>query len=116
VSYCRSNGNDSDVYLIGTCFDGEWYLDCMGAGWKMEEEKPVHDKIMCDSYEIKDDRIVKTGGQHEMAGSFYSSSRSEMIDHLLVHRGAGHMVPDYAIQRLQDEIAEHGDDYNKGNR
>lgn len=33
--------------------------------------------------------------------SFYSTAR--MIEHLDVHRAAGHAVPDYAYERLREE-------------
>ena len=107
MSYCRSNGRDSDVYLIGTAHS----LECFGAGWELEAESPVHDRFMAPSWGRVDGEIVPTGEFHEAPKSYTTVSRSEMIDHLLAHRAAGHKVPDYAIERLQKEISEAGDAY-----
>jgi hypothetical protein len=106
MSYCRSNGKDSDTYVIGT----RDFLECFGIGWR-EKVQPEHEIFMADSWTTRDDKIVKTGGQHEAVASFTTNSRQEMIDHLLKHREAGHLVPDYAIERLREEIELEGDKY-----
>ncbi len=47
------------------------------------------------------------------AGSFTTTSRGEMVEHMLEHRKAGHGVPEYALERLREEIAELGDDVDE---
>ena len=106
MSYCRSNGKDSDTYVIGTIDS----LECFGIGWR-EKVQPEHAIFMADEWTIRDDEFVKTGRQHEAVASFKTTSRQRMIDHLLKHREAGHLVPDYAIERLQKEIELEGDEY-----
>jgi len=81
MSYCRSNGDDSDVYLVMT---GHGLL-CFGAGWRLEETHPVH----------KDSLTI--------------TSRTEMIRHLGAHQAAGHKVPDRAFDRLSEEVEYLGD-------
>lgn len=112
MSYCRTNGDDSDVYLIGTWED----LECFGADWRLEAEKPCHEKGMVDTWEFDRaiGKTVRTGEQHETHLSFITKSRKEMIEHLLTHRRIGHKVPARAIARLQQEIKEQGDAYGNG--
>lgn len=109
MSYCRNNGEDSDIYLIGSFK----HLECFGAGWRVEGEAPVHDTFKAPSYALNPvtDKIEKTGEEHDAIDSYYSNSRLEMIDHLLLHRDAGHKVPQRAIDRLREEISTVGDDY-----
>ena len=40
-----------------------------------------------------------------------SKTRSGMIAHLQEHIAAGHVVPDYVIERLQEEIEIEGDNW-----
>lgn len=110
MSYCRSGSNDSDVYLIGTAFHGEPYLECFGAGWELEGKRPVHEKIMVPDWEVVDGKARLLGTKHEVAGAFTTKSRTEMINHLLDHIAAGHKVPKHAFERLQQEIEEEGDE------
>lgn len=107
MSYCRSNGVDSDVYVIGTRDE----LECFGAGWELEESNPCHNRAMVPDWKLIDRKIVKLDTQHEMAETYRTNSRSEMIDHLKKHRQIGHKVPDRAIERLNREIQEEGDKY-----
>lgn len=107
MSYCRSTGKDSDVYLIG----GMKRLECFGAGWRLEETTPVHKRILAPDWDTVNGKLVKLDTKHEIADIFATSSRQEMIDHLLEHQTAGHRVPQYAFDRLRKEIAEHGDTY-----
>ncbi len=46
--------------------------------------------------------------------NFNTDSRTEMIEHLRRHREAGDRVPDYAFEKLEKDIREHGDDANEG--
>lgn len=39
-----------------------------------------------------------------MNGNWNYSTRQEIVDHLLEHRKQGHTVPQYAIDRLREEI------------
>lgn len=76
MSYCRVSPN-SDVYMYDS---GYGKIDC---DW-------------CDLTERK-------------APGFFPptvtlTSREEAMNHLLEHRKAGHLVPQYAIDRLQNEI------------
>lgn len=107
MSYCRSNGIESDVYLIGT----ECQLECFGGGREMEAKKPVHQRAMVPDWDIVDGQLAKLATSHETEVSFCSTSRQRMLSHLMDHRSAGHRVPDYAIERLLAEIETEGDEY-----
>lgn len=107
MSYCRSDGVESDVYLIGSFS----HLECFGAGWELEAKKPVHQRAMVPDWDIVDGRLVKLPTSHETDISFYSTSRQEMVSHLMDHRSAGHRVPNHAIERLLAEIETEGDEY-----
>lgn len=43
-------------------------------------------------------------------GSFLTKSRTAMLAHLDEHRATGHLVPDYALERLRAELDELGDE------
>src|SRR3954470_9120399 len=73
MSYCRF-GSDSSVYV----YAGSYELD--------ERELMYWDCCGCS-----------------LTDNFKADNPSEMITHLMRHREAGHMVPDYAIERLQWE-------------
>jgi hypothetical protein len=45
---------------------------------------------------------------------YITDSRAEMIEHLRRHREAGDRVPDYAFEKLEEDIRGHGDDANEG--
>jgi hypothetical protein len=107
MSYCRTNGEDSDVYLIGT----KDYLQCFGGGWRLEQEKPVHAKVQRPDWATMNGNIVKLATTHETHDDFTSNSRTEMLAHLEEHRAAGHKVPERALDRLRTEITELGDTY-----
>ena len=107
MSYCRSGGPDSDVYLIGC----RYALECFGGGWRLEGTAPVHERGEFPTYEATDEGIVEPGGIHEEELTFSTASRGEMITHLEAHRAAGHKVPEYAFDRLRREIETEGDDY-----
>lgn len=110
MSYCRSNGEDSDVYMIGTAYQGVPYLECFGAGWELEKKKPVHEKIMVADWATVDGNLVRLNTKHEAPGAFTTKSRTEMVMHLLDHVATGHMVPKRTFERLYEEIEEHGDE------
>ena len=46
----------------------------------------------------------KSSSTNDWFGDFLCRSQEEMIDHLLIHREAGHKVPKHAIDRLLLEI------------
>ncbi len=110
-TYAWINGEDSDVYVIGT----RDYLECFGAGWELERQLPVHAKVMrpsWDTLEYKGENIiVQLNEGHVTHTNWTTTSRQEMIDHLKVHRAMGHKVPKRAIKRLRSEIKEVGDTY-----
>lgn len=59
--------------------------------------------------DTRDGKPIKQVGYLQV-GSVNKYKRSEMIDHLRMHREMGDKVPDYAIERLQAEIEKLGDD------
>jgi hypothetical protein len=87
MSYCRNNGQDSDVYVIGTRNPGESrnFLQCFCG-------------TRCDSC-----------GQYTQPFPSFTT-RSGMIAHLREHRVKGDKVPDRAFERLEKEIRESGDE------
>jgi len=107
MSYCRSAQPDSDVYLLGT-FES---LMCFGANWELEESNPVHERSRYDARGFISEGTVEAGETYEGALPFTTTSRQEMIDHLLIHRMAGHLVSRRALERLRSEIDEKGDLY-----
>lgn len=68
MSYCRM-GEDSDVYVYGSC-----------------------DALEC-------------------CGCFHTTSRKEMLNHLMAHAEKGDMVPIQALTRLREEIDSEGDEH-----
>ena len=73
-------GKDSDVYVY---HHYQGFLECCGC-------------------------ILDPEGEGWSFPSF--KTRSEMITHLEEHKKAGHDVPEYAIDRLKEEIETIGDD------
>ena len=76
MSYCRNNGEDSDVYVVATKMaemdvPGWWCCGC-----KMEK-----------------------------SNQNFFFTREETIKHLLRHREKGDKVPERAFERLRKEIA-----------
>ena len=108
MAYCRINGEDSDVYLIGTAYKGEAYLECFGAGWKEADNNIAagHIESWVDSYDVG---MKKTGKKHQFVSSFTTTSISAMVAHLKEHEKVGHMVP----QRVYDEL--HSDTFDSYN-
>lgn len=58
--------------------------------------------------DIRDGKPIKQVG-YLQTRSVNRYKRSEMIDHLRMHREMGDSVPEYAIERLQAEIEKLGD-------
>lgn len=108
MSYCRYYRGESDVYVIGT----KDSLECFGARHDVESVNPVHNRILVNDWGRVNGEIVQLETKHEIPDIFRTLSRREMIEHLKKHREAGHIVPDYAIERLEHEINTEGDEYN----
>lgn len=86
MSYCRNNGQDSDVYVIGT---------------RDPQEKQSILQCFCGER-------GENGNYLRPFPSF--TTRSGMIAHLREHQERGDKVPDRAFQRLEQEIQEQGDE------
>lgn len=84
MSYCRNNGLDSDVYVIGTRNEEQSVLQCF-----------------CGSRDAE--------GFYEQPFPTFTL-RSGMIAHLREHQEKGDKVPDYTFERLEREIREQGDE------
>ena len=84
MSYCRNNGTDSDVYVIGTGGEDGDVLQCF-----------------CGSRDQE--------GFYEQAFPVFAT-RSGMIAHLREHQEKGDRVPGYAFERLEREIQDEGDE------
>ena len=80
MSYCRKNGVDSDVYVIGTKL-----------GWE------------CLAYPNPENGPSVIGVPMRVCG--FSLTREGMLKHLLNHRAEGDKVPQSALDRLREEIA-----------
>ena len=84
MSYCRDNGEDSDVYMFPT----------------------GRDKIVCCICALMPIEIkVEQGQEYEDQGSMTFDTKQEALQHLQQHRDAGHKVPERAFERLRREIA-----------
>jgi len=55
--------------------------------------------LFCDLCKLNDRRVQRF------------ASRREMLEHLFQHRRIGHLIPDFAIERLEYEIDQYSDDY-----
>lgn len=84
MSYARFS--DADVYVIGTFRDDKDAWEC----------------IMCRLQ--PQDVATILGEDVFFHRDFVCSTRREMIEHLKEHREAGDRVPDYATDRLVDEM------------
>jgi hypothetical protein len=82
VSYCRKNGDDSDVYLIATAEDSRGFWSCIG----------------CDL------AAPKFFGYCEVKFTEIDNLQ-EVLAHLEKHRESGHKVPERALERVRKEIA-----------
>lgn len=80
MSYCRFS--DGDVYML---------LHVMGG-------------IQCCACRLTE---IETGAWYNTI-SF--ETRTDALKHLKEHQESGHDVPDYAVERLQDEIKSLGND------
>lgn len=89
MSYCRFS-KDSDVYL----YPGALSIVCCGCRINSRPDWYVRDSV---------------DGWYP---DWHLFARSEAIVHLNKHRSAGHMVPQYAIDRLLEEIKDVGDEYD----
>jgi hypothetical protein len=83
MSYCRKNGENSDLYVVGT--GDAW--ECLGCS------------------------LIPKGERNEavwglITSWFICDTRQEMLNHVLAHRAEGHKVPEKAIRRLRKEIRE----------
>jgi len=76
MSYCRRH-EEIDLYVVGNC-DG--YITCYACRLLSSKARSLKD--CCPRFR----------------------KRSRVIKHLLMHRKAGHKVPDYAIDLLEREI------------
>jgi hypothetical protein len=91
----------SDVYVF---YDVEGGITCMLCQFMPTTEVHHHEKG--SPFECMNCAIFHT--------NFNTDSRTEMIEHLRRHREAGDRVPDYAFEKLEKDIREHGDDANEG--
>jgi len=93
MSYARFGWEGSDVYV----FASSHALECCGC--RLQE------------VELVEDPASFLGGYLKPVGEVIETnftSNEEMIEHLLVHRAAGHTVPEDALERLRDpEDARH---------
>ena len=152
MSYCRNNGDDSEVYMYGS----SEALECCGCRLNVDPPEKLSRKIQ--------QRIVRWIMQWIglvesligiLSGGFYTpnialmimlgghrnkilnwlnppyrrnpdprfTEYSKALAHLGDHINAGHKVPDYAIDRLKEEMVEtdnrygfckHGVDWREG--
>ncbi len=67
--------------------------------------------IICMMCHLMGFKTVTTGPLEglDFPEDFVASTRTEMLEHLKVHKRKGHRVPGRAIERLEQEIEEEGD-------
>ena len=108
MSYCRFS--EGDVYLYPHVGGGFECCGCSLTGkvatvfTKGVEHHPIFGTISaCESChgEGCDDCM--------MHGSLRLQTRTECLEHLQHHKEAGDNVPDYAFNRLKEELAEDGE-------
>ncbi len=86
MSYCRKNGDDSDIYLVAT---GEWIGTTHRAFWSC---------IGCDL-------AAPTFFGYCEVRFTEMDTLQEVLAHLNAHREEGHKVPERALERVRKEIA-----------
>lgn len=91
MSYCRCNGDDSNVYVFGNGTTWEIYVQ---SNEKFKEGDPLDDECWRPFPHAR-------AGQH-----FDCADRQECLDKLQMLRDEGLKVPFRAIKRLQAEMAE----------
>ena len=103
MSYCRFS--DGDVYMYADVGGGITCCACRLAPLvptifkNGEVDHPLFGKIApCGCSET----CCPKCGMHD---SLNFKTEDEALSHLREHAAAGHDVPDYAIERLQEEIA-----------
>lgn len=74
MSYCRFSPEESDVYVFGTVATAGEKIECCGC--RLVSDEPAYPLL----------------------------DAPEMLKHLEAHRQAGHLVPEYAMERLRREI------------
>ena len=85
MSYCRW-GEESDVYVIDT---GRGYLECMACA------------------------IDSTPTDIEGTAANQFILRSDAIKHLRLHLAWGHKVPPHALERLEGELGDIGNEVSE---
>lgn len=85
MSYVRRGQDGSDVYVYPSEYDD-------AEGRLVEQWVCLH---------------LDEEGEHG-PGTLYAKTRREILDHLLEHRRAGDIVPEYALERLRKEMAAEG--------
>lgn len=84
MAYCRFSDRDSEAYVYGSGVA----LECCGCR--------ITGPIFPDG---------------KRYGSFSTTSRSKMIEHLNDHRRLDFAVPEFVFARLNQEIRDFGDEY-----
>ena len=111
MSYCRS-GNGSDVYVIGTFNNNEYGWHIMIALNRCDETKweaMMNEMNKADSNQERADVRLRHNTHYPIGlghdgEDYLCNSRKNTIEKLLEIRSWGYMVPDRAIERLQNEI------------
>lgn len=109
MSYARF-GERSDIYVyehVGGFFE------CCACSLA----KPVKSifTVGCDDHPLFGNRppCEKCGGEGcedcMMPGNTHVKTRSELIEHVKEHIAAGHLVPDYVISNIQEDLATDGE-------
>lgn len=84
MSYCRLMKGDSDIYLYFGGGDDTW--------------------VCC---------FCLLGASADRAyDRWYGRTISEVRAHLLQHRAAGHLVPDFVLRMVEAEIEHYGPDWD----
>lgn len=94
MSYCRFSSGD--VYLYAHIHGG-WCCCCCHL------EPEIEFTTLGE--------LVEGGIDVQTWPDVHFEWASEVLAHLQAHRDAGHIVPQYAFDRIQKEIEEHGGDF-----
>lgn len=122
MSYCRwsSDNFKSDVYSYEHC-DG--YYATHVAGNRLTAPLPEVDMSLLSSdpaewqkqYRAQHDALDRIGrepiGLPYDGETFEDSTLGAFLNTLLMLRGVGYYVPEYALDLVREEIAELGEDY-----
>lgn len=102
MSYCRFSSGDVYMYPHAAGF-----VECCACS--LAPTEPANMSDLAEAMGMTEEDAPELFEDFQMNGSLQFNTRSEALEHLQVHRDAGHKVPEYAFERLRKELEEEGE-------